>query len=570
MTSSNGDGNDETPRPVQIMSVGTAEDAYAFTFHEKEFLEILSRVPPGWKVSVVSVVGAFRTGKSFLLSWFLKYLHYHHKENCPVPELTTEDESADATEKEAKPWYLSFDSLDRSEGFHWQGGADRQTTGMWMWSEAFVVDKESGPLAVLLVDTQGMFDHDTTMGLTASIFGLSTLLSSYQIYNVDKRIQEDNLQQLALFSEYGRAALKDGDDGGGDAKKEDGDVAAAAPFQRMEFLVRDWQNFECDGEGEMEDLEKEMADYLASVLSERDAKDLKTTRDQITSCFSEITCFQLTHPGFGVTKKKYDGSTKDVDPAFLRLMSRYCERVLAGDNLRPKKIHGRELSAAELGAYVKAYAALFADGARFPEAGTMLEATARANNANAVETSHKLYKDAMDDVVGPEKTEFVKTDDLETLHANNRTRALGDFDCRADFGSATAIAGSRRDVTAKIDKDWNVYVKLNEGRNPFLGLEVVFVPSIVAFLSYIGRFVVDTSCSSWSQTCKASSDILSQVLSVVFLFLIIVLSTKTKQLAELYAKVRSAFLLFTGGGVGPTTATPKPTEGEPKKELKQD
>lgn len=32
-------------------------------------------------------------------------------------------------------------------------------------------------------------------------------LSSCQIYNVEKRIQEDHLQQLALFSEYGRMAL---------------------------------------------------------------------------------------------------------------------------------------------------------------------------------------------------------------------------------------------------------------------------------------------------------------------------------------------------------------------------
>ena len=59
-------------------------------------------------------------------------------------------------------------------------------------------------MAVLIIDTQGMFDSDTSQMLTASIFGLSTLLSSYQIYNVDKRVQEDNLQHLALFSEYGR------------------------------------------------------------------------------------------------------------------------------------------------------------------------------------------------------------------------------------------------------------------------------------------------------------------------------------------------------------------------------
>jgi atlastin len=111
-------------------------------------------------------------------------------------------------------------------GFAWAGGQNRQTTGIWMWSEPFIrkVSSYPEPIAILLMDTQGMFDNETTMALTARIFGLSTLISSYQvlfmiynfcsnfrkhlqIYNVDKRIQEDNLQHLALFSEYGRMAL---------------------------------------------------------------------------------------------------------------------------------------------------------------------------------------------------------------------------------------------------------------------------------------------------------------------------------------------------------------------------
>lgn len=33
------------------------------------------QVPEGMEVSLVSVVGAFRTGKSFLLSFFLRFLH---------------------------------------------------------------------------------------------------------------------------------------------------------------------------------------------------------------------------------------------------------------------------------------------------------------------------------------------------------------------------------------------------------------------------------------------------------------------------------------------------------------
>jgi hypothetical protein len=79
-----------------------------------------------------------------------------------------------------------------------------------MWSEPFIRSTSATngeKIAILLMDTQGMFDNETTMTLTAQIFGLSTLVSSFQVYNVCRQIQEDNLQHLALFSEYGRMAL---------------------------------------------------------------------------------------------------------------------------------------------------------------------------------------------------------------------------------------------------------------------------------------------------------------------------------------------------------------------------
>lgn len=101
-------------------------------------------------------------------------------------------------------------------GFTWRGGCERETTGIQIWSEVFVVDKPDGskvgapPLvsrfpsrlrflasaadettkcisvsfpqvAVLLVDTQGAFDSQSTIKDCATVFALSTMTSSVQV-----------------------------------------------------------------------------------------------------------------------------------------------------------------------------------------------------------------------------------------------------------------------------------------------------------------------------------------------------------------------------------------------------
>ena len=450
------EGGGVKPEPLQIVSIGTEEDQYAFTFHEDQLNLIISRIPPGWKVAVVSVVGAFRTGKSFLLSWFLCYLNH----------ITTA--SSKETEESDKPWYMTIDSLG-NDGFEWKGGSERNTTGIWMWSQPHFVSKtnpttgEKETMAVLLVDSQGMFDNETTMSLTMSIFGLSTLLSSYQIYNVDKRIQEDNLQQLALFSEYARLAADS------DTVHERSDGVKA--FQRMEFLVRDWQHFEDDDEDDLDTMEREMKEYLDKVIADRDAKDLKETREQILSCFESISCFGLCHPGMKVVKKKFSGKVTEMEELFLQLLDRFCKRVFHEDHLEPKTIQGHAVTAAELGNYVKSYAGMFADGAKFPDPTTMLEATASANNTNAVQGAIDLYKTTMDRIAGPKCSNYVKPKELKDDHEKLVRQALEKFSDMATFGSKKSIESSRSRVLEKINADWEVYESLNAGRNPLAGFE---------------------------------------------------------------------------------------------------
>lgn len=190
---------------------------------------ILAKLPsPDLKVSIISIVGAFRTGKSFMLNIFLRYLRHVAKHQDDLEVLKDQSENWLFNEGDelsegnlnntwSTPMKPSNDTSEvinniqnsKTASFAWRGGYERQTTGIWMWSEPFILKnfETNEQYAVLLMDTQGMFDNQTTMTLTAQIFGLSTLVSSFQIYNVEKRIGEDNLQHLALFSEYGRMAL---------------------------------------------------------------------------------------------------------------------------------------------------------------------------------------------------------------------------------------------------------------------------------------------------------------------------------------------------------------------------
>ena len=107
------------------------------------------------------------------------------------------------------------------------GGMERDTTGILMWSKIFLVKTPTGrEVAVALVDTQGSFDKNSTVRDCATIFALSLMTSSVLVYNLFNNIQEDDLQHLHYFTEYGRLALED---------------SGQIPFQKLQYLVRDWQ-----------------------------------------------------------------------------------------------------------------------------------------------------------------------------------------------------------------------------------------------------------------------------------------------------------------------------------------
>jgi len=84
-------------------------------------------------------------------------------------------------------------------GFAWRAGAERHTTGMLIWPEIYQHTLENGEkISIILIDTQGTFDDKTAVHDCVTIFALSLMISSVQIYNIFNNIQEDHLQHLQV------------------------------------------------------------------------------------------------------------------------------------------------------------------------------------------------------------------------------------------------------------------------------------------------------------------------------------------------------------------------------------
>jgi atlastin len=563
------DGNIE--RPLQIITTGT--DADSFHIVENNLALIVSKIPSHTKVAIVSVVGAFRSGKSFLLNFFLRYLRYNKNRIIKKDrgnKLVIDDDDVFSEEWMTDEGELLCEGNKNENNsnsktvssFAWRGGEERETTGIWMWSEPFcrVIEDADGKqekIAIILMDTQGMFDNETSMTLTAQIFGLSTFVSSFQIFNVNRQLSEDSLQHLALFSEYGRLAVGKGviipegekseeeknesekrDSNSSDLVIDDLDANEATtdnstgventpdpstekpkdviiklenkPFQRVQFLVRDWQNFSVEPEtasssssksAVYEKLCAEMKTYFTNVFKEKIILDLQSTREQIYRCFESIDAFLLPHPGNAITKRNYNGGISKIEPFFRFMLNRYVRHVLE-ESIAPKLMNNRTITGIELQNYFEEYVKMFQQGnKKFPKAMTMLEATAEANNRNSHYLAMDLYKTSMRELVKENDNTYVKDKELNGHHSAAHKKANGLFDEMATIGSTHSIATYRTRLNDEITEEFKRFTTLNSLRNPFKDVEIYAIPVAVGASTWFVATLFDIVCTS--EVCEA-------------------------------------------------------------------
>lgn len=444
------DDEEDPGRPVQVV---LARPDHTFELDEDSLAEILQQDDvKDRSVVVVSVAGAFRKGKSFLLDFFLRYMNSKY--------------DAERSSSSSSDLWLGQDD-EPLRGFSWRGGSERDTTGILMWSKVFPGTLPNGEkIAVILMDTQGTFDSQSTVRDCATVFALSTMLSSVQIYNLSQNIQEDDLQHLQLFTEYGRLALE---------------KSGSTPFQRLQFLVRDWSYpYEADygAKGGAKILKRRLE------VSDVQHPELQSLRKHIRSCFSDISCFLMPHPGLRIaTNPKFDGRLSEIESEFKNQLQVLVPMLLSPENLVTKKINGQVVKARDLLEYFKSYIKIY-KGDELPEPKSMLVATAEANNLSAVADAKDLYLQMMESVCGGTKP-FLATAHLESEHRRCVDKALHQFQNKRKMGGDEFSQAYMDKLQKDMDDAYSQFRAHNESKNIFKAARTPAVFFAIAVTMYI-------------------------------------------------------------------------------------
>ncbi|XP_076972029.1 atlastin-3 isoform X3 [Tamandua tetradactyla] len=379
------------PGPVQVVLVH--KDQHSFELEEKALASILLQDSiRDLDVVVVSVAGAFRKGKSFLLDFMLRYLHF---------------------QKEGGHSNWLGDPEEPLTGFSWRGGSDPETTGIQIWSEVFTVEKPGGKkVAVVLMDTQGAFDSQSTVKDCATIFALSTMTSS---------------------------------------------------VQTLMFLVRDWSfpyEYNYGQQGGMAFLDKRLQ------VKEHQHEEIQNVRNHIHSCFSNVSCFLLPHPGLQVaTSPDFDGKLKDIASEFKEQLQSLIPFILDPSNLMEKEINGSKVTCRGLLEYFKAYIKIY-QGEDLPHPKSMLQATAEANNLAAAASAKDIYYNNMEEVCGGEKP-YLSPDILEEKHCEFKQLALDHFKKIKKMGGKNFSLRYEQELEEEIQELYENFSKHNGSKNVF-------------------------------------------------------------------------------------------------------
>ncbi|MGH0141477.1 UNVERIFIED_CONTAM: hypothetical protein FKN15_021444 [Acipenser sinensis] len=328
--------------------------------------------------------------------------------------------------------------------------------------ERILMQEHIRDLNVVVVSVAGAFRKGKSFLLD---FMLRYMYNN-KVYNLSQNIQEDDLQHLQLFTEYGRLAMEE---------------IYKKPFQTLMFLIRDWSYpyehpYGLDGGKSF--LEKRLQ------VKQNQHEELQNVRKHVHSCFSKIACFLLPHPGLKVaTNPNFDGRLNDIDDDFKKELENLVPLLLAPENLVEKEIGGSKVTCRDLVEYFKAYIKIY-QGEELPHPKSMLQATAEANNLAAIAGAKDCYNKSMEQICGGDKP-YIAPSDLERKHLDLKESSIRQFRSVKKMGGEEFCRRYQEQLEAEIEEGYANFIKHNDGKNIFYAARTPATLFAVMFVMYI-------------------------------------------------------------------------------------
>jgi atlastin len=359
--------------PVNILEFRHCDGQFESILKEVEIAKIFTQVA-GMPIILVSFSGDQSVGKSFLLSLCVRFLKYSTKHGHPR---TASD----------RRW---MDLNRRLNAFDWGYTHNRGSTkGIYIWSKPFILSEQSGTkVALFLMDTQGNFDAQTESVVNSIIYGLSTLVSSIQVYNFKEKLLAYDYKHFFILSEYAAnvAYVPDNEE--------------ETRFQKLVFLIRDFPSRMCpNGVPPMRE------HVFQHFLNENDAGISAEIRQYITNIkalYSEINGFIMPNPGEEVqgVSSSDDYDLGALGERFLTHLQMFMLWMFGTENINLnnfKRINGQQIRSEELIAYFYHFHEKLKNlrQQEMLSIGALDEALIESSNENAIKVALAYYCNQM-------------------------------------------------------------------------------------------------------------------------------------------------------------------------------
>ena len=443
-------------------------------------------------IAPISVVGKYRTGKSFLLNKLIKGISY-----------------TDASSS-------TNSSTANVPGFEVGPTIEACTRGIWLWSEPITITLESNDadnqnnqdeqLSVIFMDTEGLGSAGSKGSVTedhdARIFALATLLSSLLVYNSVGVIDEDAISNLSFIANITRhVQIKSSNNNNTSGSTQPTKTKKTKPARhRMDSDDSQNQNNDEEDDDNTEETQDNSStnnndtdddsafpsflwvlrdftlelvdpdtgdlltprDYLESCLQQQpgfssDAQARNRVRRVLTSFFRQRECATLVRP----VDDENDLSTVDsapessLRPLFRKQMYELRTHILH-DLIKTKMVRGETVTGRVLAGLAQAYVQAINNNA-VPSISNAWDAVSRNECSEASIVAYRLYETNMNTDAHPGLLPL-DLPVLEEIHEKHKQQAISTFEQRAVGPLAEKY---RTELMDNIQKDFDTRIVTN-------------------------------------------------------------------------------------------------------------